>query len=576
MSRFNDSIKARAIIALVVVAFLFASAMFLNTGVFVEDAIISKWYALIAGAIICAIVMLFYKGRCFETDAISLALFLFVGYVLIRGAVSGVPVVKGLLFAAFILLYVFFRTNRVPVVAINAVIVLVCLSQAVYGILQASGLLATGTGFNISGSFDNPAGIAASLAAGFPFCFALGRTKALGYAGLAAAVVIAVAVAMSDSRAGMVAVIVVAGVYFLAKYKSRIRHFRIYAIVGVALLLVVGALLFLYKKDSSLGRVLIWNNSVEMMKDKPLAGHGAGSFMSDYMVYQADYFKDNPASEYAVLADNVSHPFSEYILIAVEYGVIGILILAIIVILVVRAGKKELSPYVLGLMSVAIFACFSYPMRYAFVIAVVSYCFANIRVGRIAVFRNNIVPKIIVSVIALFCMAGLAKDVCFEYRWGALALRSQYGEGYMNAYENLSKRWNGDAFFWYNYGALLNVSGDYDRSVEVMSRCERHLNDYDVQMMLGDGFAATGQWKMAEKHYMASHYMIPNRFMPYDRLMDLYCETGETEKAAMIAETVVGKQVKVPSSDVQAIVTKARGILEKNSGSANSSHPDVK
>jgi O-antigen ligase len=60
-----------------------------------------------------------------------------------------------------------------------------------------------------------------------------------------------------------------------------------------------------------------------MIKEKPLFGHGVGGFKANYMNYQARYFEEHPDSKYAMLADNVNRPFSEYLLLLTEYGLAG-------------------------------------------------------------------------------------------------------------------------------------------------------------------------------------------------------------------------------------------------------------
>ncbi len=58
-----------------------------------------------------------------------------------------------------------------------------------------------------------------------------------------------------------------------------------------------------------------------MIKDKPIVGHGIGAFEAHYMEYQASYFERHPDSKYTMLADNVKHPFNEFLLVGVQLGV---------------------------------------------------------------------------------------------------------------------------------------------------------------------------------------------------------------------------------------------------------------
>lgn len=541
--------------------------MFLNVNIFVEANIVSKWYALIAGAIACAMLMLFCKGWNFRMDKLSLLVSVLIGYMIARGLFSGMPVVKAALFVSFLLLYIFFRAVRLQPRVISTIIVSVCVLQAVYGMLQACGIVPVTGIFTVSGSFDNPAGFAASLAAGFPFCLEMagGASRRFRYAGIASAVIIATAIVMAESRAGVLAIAVCLLFWLFMKYKHKVRHIRPYIVTGALLLVAVGTLLFFLKKESASGRLLIWNNSVSMVADAPLAGHGPGSFIAEYMPYQAAYFGRHPGSVFSQLADNVTHPFNEYLLLAVEYGVLGVLIVGCIIAAVIIAGRKENTTELSALLSVAVFACFSYPLRYAFVIAVVAYCLGGIRAGGEAVFRKGIVPKISVAVLAVLCAVFLVKDISFEYRWGWLAKKVPYGnDRTLENYRNLYERWNGNPYFLYNYGAVLKNNGSYDGGIGVFSECARHLNDYDVQMMLGDCYAQTRRHELAERHYLAACRMIPNRFMPLGRLMDLYGEYGETEKAVEIAKIVIGKRVKVPSASVDMVIREAKRLIEQS------------
>lgn len=208
---------------------------------------------------------------------------------------------------------------------------IVCVFQACYGLLQFVHWLSSNhSKFAITGSFDNPAGFAAVLAMGFPIgLFLLAKAgKAERYWISAGLSVISIAIFLSGSRAGVLAILVSLVVFLLLQTKilSKFKQLRFLKLLSVLILgiLVSGAsILYYQKKDSADGRLLIWNVSFRMIKDKPFFGHGHGAFQARYMDYQAEYFKKNPNSKYAQLADNVKHPFNEFIKLAVEFGMGG-------------------------------------------------------------------------------------------------------------------------------------------------------------------------------------------------------------------------------------------------------------
>lgn len=231
-----------------------------------------------------------------------------------------------------------------------------CIFQACYGLYQYIGWLPSNhSKFAITGSFDNPTGFAAILAMGFPIglflCAKSGNVKRfLAIAGLS---VISIAVFLSGSRTGVLAVFISSVIVLLHKPKiirkfQQLRYFRLLSGLILGLLISFASILYHQKKDSANGRLLIWKVSLEMIKDKPLLGHGNGAFQAKYMDYQAEYFKNNPNSKFKLLADNVKHPFNEFIKVAVEFGWVGLMVVISLLLLIFwkiiksESGNKKL------------------------------------------------------------------------------------------------------------------------------------------------------------------------------------------------------------------------------------------
>ena len=82
-----------------------------------------------------------------------------------------------------------------------------------------------------------------------------------------------------------------------------------------------------YKTDSSNGRLFIYMQSILMAQEKPFLGWGNGGFAANYMKWQASYFASNPDSPYVLLADNIHHPLSEFLLVLTNFGLVGLCVL---------------------------------------------------------------------------------------------------------------------------------------------------------------------------------------------------------------------------------------------------------
>jgi len=84
------------------------------------------------------------------------------------------------------------------------IIAVLCTVQALYGIAQYLHLFSAFDRHNVTGSFDNPAGFAACLCAGFPFFFYFLTHKTIWIrcVSIGGMIIVGLAVILSGSRAG--------------------------------------------------------------------------------------------------------------------------------------------------------------------------------------------------------------------------------------------------------------------------------------------------------------------------------------------------------------------------------------
>ncbi len=253
-----------------------------------------------------------------------------------------------------------------------SIIPVCCFLQSLYGIGQYSGYCQSFNGFRVTGSFDNPAGFAASLCAGAAFCFyfIFGKNRWIKWTAIVLLSIIGIAIFLSASRAGMVSfvtILILAGFHFLHIRRKR----KIILSIVVLVTLITG--LYFLKKDSADGRILIWQCSWEMIKDKPLLGFGPGGFKAHYMNYQAGYFEAHPDSPFNMLADNINRPFNEYVLLLVNFGLVGWVSFLAFVLFLWKLYRNNPNKSLLTsiacwcLSGIALFALFSYPLTYPFV-----------------------------------------------------------------------------------------------------------------------------------------------------------------------------------------------------------------
>lgn len=442
-------------------------------------------------------------------------------------------------------------------------IAVVCLALAIYGILQYFGLFSSHSEYKITGSYDNPAGFAASLCGGLPFAGFLltkGNKKYIQYAGWAVAVIIIIAVVLSYSRAGIVSLAAICTILLFQKLKQKW--------VWKCLLSVVIALLLLscywMKKDSADGRLLIWQCGIDMAKDAPWTGYGTGSFEAHYMDYQASYFRQHEHDRFSMLADNVKQPFNEYLAVLLDFGIIGLLVLLTLIGTLFHCYKKKpdaekrIALYVL--ISIGTFSLFSYPFTYPFVWIVSFFCIfiitqEYIRRYLLAIPSIKNILCISVIVCSLAGIYKLVERVQAEMTWNAVATCDlfQVCEATLHTYAMLESKLGDNPYFLYNYAVVLLEKKQYEKSLRVALKCRRYWADYDLELILGENYQRLRQPARAVGYYQSASMMCPSRFLPLYKQFYLYKENREDKQALAVAEAIINKPIKIVTPAIRMI-----------------------
>lgn len=434
--------------------------------------------------------------------------------------------------------------------------------EAALGVLQIVGAAETASPlFGITGSFFNPGPYAGFLAMSVLCALSLGRIclrqkikgcRAIFAVCVLAAAFMAAVMIVANSRASILALCGGFLWYFLSKYKDKV-NWKHLLIGGVAMLMVVAGL-YLYRKESANGRLLIWRVSADMVYDAPLFGHGIGSFDKEYMIYQGEYFSANPDSEYVQVAGYTKFPYNEFIHIAAEQGAVG-LVLLILVICTALYNASKTSDYgaCVGsiIVSWIVFACFSYPAE----VFVLKGVFAGLlglsgrRDGeKIAGMKYVFLGIISVVVVYLGIEAHKWKGEKKEMmKVMAMIDRKVIGKEALADYvkDNLDKLRREQYVYDRCVLALCALSRDADE-------VEGYLDYVSVSCLnycaIGDLYRRDAQFDVAEDYYLRAHNMIPTMITPVSALFRMYRDKGDSTKAAVYARKVLELPVKIENT----------------------------
>lgn len=513
---------------LIIILFFFISygAIFVNSYSFMDSQIVPKWYWVLGGSTVFVFIFAIIKllnRRKIENNEKSWNIFFFIIYIL-------------------------------------------CFFQALYGFSSYLGLLQDREAILV-GSFDNPAGFTACLSGGLPFMIYFLKYKNMRWATVVAICVVFSAILVSESRTGLCSALLILLIVFF-----KISHFEILKrkwFLGLLICfgIAFGVGCYYIKKDSADGRLLIWKCAFQMIKEKPLMGHGFGSFDAKYMLYQAEYFQCNSNSQFILLADNVKHTFNEYLFVLVEFGIF-VLFVGIFLIWKIYRKQKDWISYtgLLVLLSIAFFSFFSYPFMYPFtwiiVILAVSCILRNVSLGRLPEYITRVfwVVMVVVCVRAFVCITDCVKAELYWYKTAIQSFLGRTNEVLVD-YDDLEKAMGNNASFLYNWSAELHEIGYYKKSITVLQRCEKLCNNSDIQLLIADSYCQLKDYKQAERHYILASQMCPKLFLPLYELINLYKVIGNEAKAKKIALQILEKPVKVNSPVVDEIKQEMREFL---------------
>ncbi len=356
------------------------------------------------------------------------------------------------------------------------------------------------------------------------------------------------------------------------------RRSRIISFAALGLILV-SALFFLFqfKEESAKGRLLIYKVSLNMIQPKPLFGYGFGRFSAEYNNFQAEYFKDNPTNEEALLADNVTTGFNEFLQTTVELGFAGLLLL--IGLLLIIFGSKSKSEYAYlsysakgALIGTFVCSLFSYPLRVLPLAILVVFLLSIVNATDTEEGFDFVIGKWVFRPFFLILLCGVSvdfyavrKDYQARIQWQN-AMNFANKKEYSNALPCYQKAYTGlkhDGYFMYNYGSEL-LENDVVKGVKILEEAKNYLNDNDLNVYLGNGYFALKNYEKAEECYLLSSNMVPCKFYPRYQLFKLYCETYHFDKSKVVAQTIEKMNVKIPSKTVSTIKKEVHQWLLKN------------
>ena len=484
--------------------------------------------------------------------------------------------------------------KKFQVETIVNILLIMAILQASWGILQYLKIFPNlQAEFKIGGAFGNPGQYTNFITPLLSFSLAvMFFSKKIKTLGIIATVSILVILPLTQARTAWIGAILVIiyladKKYLILKRLSGILKSSFVKVIVITSTLIVlifsGYFLYNLKKESSSGRVFVWQVSLQMVKDRPLWGFGFDRFAAAHNDYQASYFKKHPDDiARAEIADGVNYAFNEFIQVTVESGLIGLILLASIFVfaLITRKEKtddEEENIYFFAakgsVIAILVSMIFSYPLHTVSSMTLLFFSLAVIDAGgKQHIFDFAVQPKfrkkisvLGILIVAVFLIVQFNRNNA-ERAWVnafKLMRENRYDEAY-NAYQEIYPTLKYSQFFMFNYGAELLLMQRYEESIKILKGNELRLNDSDHYIYLGSSYEGIGKIDSAENCFLKASLIMPLKFFPKYKLVLIYLQTGRKKQAINLAKYLLAMKVKVPSQTIDAIKQEMKQLVDNS------------
>jgi len=308
-------------------------------------------------------------------------------------------------------------------------------------------------------------------------------------------------------------------------------------------------------------RFLIWQSTLNMIKNKPLFGLGVGSFPLNYLYYQADFLSQKP--DYLKYNTKAAEAHNEYLQTWSEMGIIGLLFFLLFIYLfyyhsikiIKELEKNEEKIILIGLISgitITLFhSIFSFPLHipatsaaFWFIVGltvVLEDMFLKkdrnskiIKYRRIFfysdnnkiifnIFKTSIMIVVIFFIIILINTLIIKPYVAEIYYFSGM--RDSVDKNYEKALSNFEYSAQLDNYNGRNLHALGTTYYNlkiYDKAEQVLQRAKNYITDVNTFYNLGLLYSQVGLYKKAENEFKYAVYLDPKHSKTFHNLGLLY------------------------------------------------------
>ena len=359
-----------------------------------------------------------------------------------------------------------------------------------------------------------------------------------------------------------------------------IKIIKKYVVLILAGVIFLGIGAYQFKKPSANGRLFMDKICIKAMCANDWRGAGIGHFGGVYGETQAYYFMSQAENSsidnlnWGVIdehdrltADCPDNAFNEYLFIGVELGpFVMVLFICILVAAIVISFKRH-TIWCYGVLSLAVFALFSYPLHVRqfqiLLPLMLAGCISDGNNRKSSLRVVSVVSIIVVLLtIIILKIPGYKDYKRAESAWRMVESWHKRGwyDYVVESCDTLLPYMKNNRAFLFAFGQSLNKIGNYEKSDSILKMGAVISCDPMFWNVMGNNSLALGRFREAEERYEHAFYMVPNRVYPLNLLAKLYHTEGDTVRFLKIADKLETFRPKVESENTERLKAEIRDL----------------
>lgn len=433
--------------------------------------------------------------------------------------------------------------------------------------------------FSVTGLSENPSATAIFLVLCLPLVvirlnITKGNLKILYFIFL---FVMFVAILELKCRTAYVGSVIVLCIFYFKRIKCQVQKMKLICrmfSLGLGMLVSLFGVYYLYKMkaNSSNGRIFIWNNSVQMVIERP-QGYGYGMFEKEYNLKQSNYFlKEKRDKAEILLANHIFMPYNDTLEQCVEGGWGGgLFYLAFYVAMIYQAYKRkkyDTLAVALCALGMSMFNfLYTYPAAWLLLMSNYAKAFVDemgIKGKNTWLSRRNTYALAFLSGILIVVL--IDKNLNFikaQYQLRKINQLLDKDLAVDDEYiTSLKERASTSELYYTSLAKNFLLERKYDHAIEALLVAKKYTSSPSVYLTLASCYVRKANVGNAILCTQIAKGIIPHHFMPEIILLRLYDRCGESKKALEQAHLILKKPIKLHSKEVDKIRNEALKYIQ--------------